>query len=183
LPHDTRPFLANKVFLDAEGVRIPCSPKELQLLGLIMNNLYNQFFMLDQEKWIDDLNIVIKNYDLDWDGFIGHLASLNQAEVVYLTITLLNSFNPRPIMVPPAVMARLRARSPSWKMFVNKPVFMWLYYLARDKLFPPKESISKTFDVTQGSRFFFLCYLANLITLPLRSFNAALAICKRYRAR
>ncbi|MCX6774224.1 MAG: nucleotidyltransferase family protein [Candidatus Micrarchaeota archaeon] len=157
--------LRNKVCLEIDGVRVPCPQKELQLLEVLLHNAYNHMFICDMKKWVRDINIIIDNYDIDWDGFIELLAASKQTELAYLTVRFLD-FQAKPgTKVHPSVMARLRPHS--FLSYLKKPVFMWACYFVWDRLFPPAFILQERFNISPCSKLFFLCYPANWIRLPI----------------
>ncbi|MBN1169647.1 nucleotidyltransferase family protein [Candidatus Micrarchaeota archaeon] len=157
LDQHSLPLMADKVFLDYEGVKIPCQSKELQLLEAFLHNVYHHFFICDRKKWINDLNIIIGNYNIDWDKFLWILAELKQKEVIYLTVKMLNP------KMPPQVLKRLKPVS--LLSYIKKPVFIWAAYFVWDRLFPPKGILYQRFHIKENSIFFFLSYPANWIRL------------------
>ena len=150
-------LMGNKLFIELDGVKIPCQSKELQLLETFLHNVYHHFFICDRKKWVNDLSIIIENYDIDWDKFIGMLDDLKQKEVIYLTVKMLD------LKLPSNIMERLRPSS--LFSYFKKPVFIWTAYFVRDRLFPPKGILYQRFHIPIESPFFILTYPANWIRL------------------
>ncbi len=152
-------LISDKVFLELEGTSIPCQSKELQLLEAFLHNIYHHFLICDRKKWANDLRIILENYDIDWDRFLGFVEELEQKEVVYLTGRMLD------VKLPPSIINRLRPKSPLG--YLKKPVFIWTAYFVRDRLFPPKGILVQRFRIKPDSIFFILAYPANWARLAL----------------
>ena len=156
-------LLADKSFLEMDGVRFACLNKELQLLEVLMHNVYHHLFLCDNEKWIRDMNIIIRNHPVDWDKFIEILAGLEQTELVHFTFWYLRREGKERLAVPPAVLARLRPASPL--SYLKKPVFIWAGFFAWGRMFPPKDILAKRYDLDPASAFFLFAYPANWMML------------------
>lgn len=156
-------LLSEKIFLKLKNVRIPCQSKELQLLEVLLHNVYHHFFICDMEKWIKDLNIIIANYDINWNKFIKMLDMLDQRELAYLTLKFLMG-NKAKLMLDRAILGKMRPASRI--SYLKKSIFIWLLYLLRDRLFPPSDILYKRFGIRPDSKLFFLSYPANWIRLP-----------------
>ncbi|NYZ77395.1 nucleotidyltransferase family protein [Candidatus Micrarchaeota archaeon] len=157
------PLMTDKIFLKLDGVSIPCPPTEAQLLEVMLHNAYHHLFLCDKERWIRDINILVRNHDIDWDGFIGILAALEQTELVYLTLRYLNGSCKENVAIPPLIMARLRP--PSRMSYLKKPVFIFACHFTWDRLFPPKDILWERTNIEPTSRLFFLAYPMNWIRL------------------
>ena len=148
-------LMSNKVFLNLDHVKIPCQSKELQLFEAFLHNVYHHFFICDKIKWINDLNIIIHNYDIDWDKFLQMIDNSNQKELIYLTVKMLG------IQIP--ILKQLKPKS--WRSYFKKPVFLWTTYFVWDRLFPPKGILYQRFHIKPTSLLFPISYPANWIRL------------------
>lgn len=163
VPDGGVPVLAGRVFLDMDGVRIPCQANELQLLEVLMHNVYHHFFLCGRDKWVLDINTVIRNRRIDWNAFIRILAGMKQTETAYLAIRILCLGSSTGPDIPAEVVRRLRPASPAG--YLNGRVFGWAFCFVRDRLFPPGYILSERFGLKPGSALFFLAYPANWLRL------------------
>ena len=151
-------LMSDRIFLEFDGVKIPCQSKELQLLETFLHNVYLHLLSCDRDKWARDLNILIENYDIDWKKFLRMTDELRQTEVIYLTAKMLKH-----VEMPPPVLKRMAPAS--WRSYLKKPVLLWAAYLVWDRLFPPKDILIRRFHIKEDSVFFFLSYPANWIRM------------------
>lgn len=151
-------LMSDKLFLEFDGTEIPCHSKELQLLEAVLHHVYNDFFICDRKKWVNDINLIINNYDIDWKKFIRMAEELRQKEVIYLTMKMLGH-----VAMPPQILIQLEPVS--WRSYLKKHVFIWAGYFVWDRLFPPKDILYQRFHIKPGSIFFPLSYPANWIRL------------------
>jgi len=173
-PDESLHPLSGKAFMETDGVRIPCLRKELQLLEVLLHNALHHMFICDREKWARDINIVVDNNDIDWEGFAALARSINHSEVAYLTACLLRSFKKTKARIPDEAMHMLEPKSPA--CYMKKPVFAWALYFCRDRLLPPPDILEARFHVPRSSPLFAFCYLANWVRLP---FSAASIVLRR----
>jgi hypothetical protein len=164
LPHDESRLLADKSYLVMDNVKIPCQSKEMQLLVVLLHNIYHHFFVFcDQKKWIGDINIIVKNYHIDWVTFARMLDGLGQKEIVYLALRVLSRNPEARLELPPAAMTCLKPAS--WRSYLKKTLFLWACYFAWDRLFPPKDVLVQRFHLKPDSFLFPLVYPANWVRL------------------
>jgi predicted MarR family transcription regulator len=164
--------LSGKVILEMDGVRVPALRKELQLLEVLLHNALHHMFICDREKWARDINILVDNYDIDWEGFADIARSINHSEVAYLTARLLRSFRKTKARIPGSAMRMLAPRSLA--CYLKKPVFAWALYFCRDRLLPPPDILEARFHVPRSSPLFAFCYLANWLRLPFTAVSLVL---------
>jgi hypothetical protein len=148
-----------------DGVSFPCPQKEFQLLETVLHNAYHHAFMCDTGKWIRDINLIVRNYPIDWAGFRSILEELHQTELVYITFKHLGRHGKERLAVPPAVVARLRPRSRL--AYLKKPFFIWACRFAWDRMFPPKDILKGRTGIKPSSLLFFLAYPLNWARLLL----------------
>jgi hypothetical protein len=159
-------YLSGRIRLEAGAIMVPALSPEHQLLEVALHNVYNHFFLVDQAKWIRDLNTILENYEIDWDRFSALLVGTRQASVFCLSIMLLNRFNRDKVMLPAPALQKLRSCSPGLRLYMNRQVVLWFYYLFLDKFFPPRFSLAETFGIRADSRLIPLYYLLNILRLP-----------------
>ena len=173
-------FLPDRIYIQSGPLRVPALSPEHQLLEVALHNVYNHFFLVDQAKWVRDINTVLRNYDIDWDRFSGMLAKSGQSSAFCMAIILLNRFNRDKVAIPGQAFGKLRSLCPGLRLYLDRQVILWFYYLFLDKCFPPRFSLAETFGIRADSRLMPLYYVLNLLRLPftgaLYAFSMAAAL-------
>jgi hypothetical protein len=165
LPTEHLPLLLNKVILKSGGVEIPCPAAEFQLLETVFHNAYHHLFICDRAKWARDINLIIRNYDIDWDDFFKLLYDLKQTELAYIIFSYLNRFEKSGVRIPDSLYRRLRPKSAF--SYLKREVYAWVLYFIWDRLFPPKDQLYEKIKISPKSALFVFAYPLNWMRLVL----------------
>jgi hypothetical protein len=169
LPTEHLPLLSGKVFLEMDGVRIPCQKLEYQMLELALHNAYHHVFMCDWGKWARDINLLADNRKVDWDSFVRLVTSLGQRELVCLVFSTLDLAGKPRLRVPPHVFARLKPATPL--AYLKPGVWAWALRFAFDRLFPPRDQLSQKTGIREDSPLLVFAYPLNWLRIILETLS------------
>jgi len=112
-------MLSNKIFFNINGIKIPYLSPELQLLVVTLHNAYQHVFLTNYQKWLDDTNIILNSYKINWSKFIKIISKLGYSELTYRSFILLNNFNKSKI-IPLNILRKIYLLSSKWRLFLTR---------------------------------------------------------------
>ncbi len=150
-------------WLEVDGVRIPSLGAEMQLYSVLMHPVYNHLFLCDHGRWARDISTVVGNNEIDWEGFVGMLREARQSEVAYLALMMIHATERAGF--PDHVLSRLRPRSMT--AYLRRDVYWWALRFMRDRIFPPRDILSRRYNVSERSIFIPVLYPVDWLRLGL----------------
>jgi len=114
------PVMEEKIFLNIDGIPVPCLSKELQLLTILLHNFFNHGFLDYYRKTFEDTRCLLQNYDMDWNKFLIYVHKTGYHELFYRLIILLNVFYGENLTIPDYVVAELKKNSSDIRLQLTK---------------------------------------------------------------
>lgn len=117
---------SRKIFFKRKGTIVPCLIPEIQLLEIILHYSYNHLFGPNiLKRWLGDLNLIIKNYRIDWDEFLHITKKIGYLELVYFSFIIINRFNRNKLKVPSKIMKKMGRNHSKYKIWLYEKYVNW----------------------------------------------------------
>jgi hypothetical protein len=107
---------SNKIYLNIKNIKVPSLIPEFQLLEVILHNVYSHYFCANYNRWSDDINTIINNYNIDWNKFFDIISDLRFLELTYVVIKILDKYSTK-INMPLSVLRKIYKNSSKSKLF------------------------------------------------------------------
>jgi hypothetical protein len=114
----------NKIYLKFNRIKIPCLIPELQLFYALIrwiDRTVKRREIIKEGKEINDIKLILENYEINWDKFIRMVKKFGCLEIIYLLISELLSAEKFKFPIPSNKLDEIYALSSKWRLFlINK---------------------------------------------------------------